>query len=75
MSWREKLRPASFRGVRFFVDDTSTSTGRKIQLQQRRSQPLQGRLSSDSRFRQDRPGARTDEQAGRPAQKRRGDSR
>ena len=32
MSWREKLRPASFRGVPFFVDDTSTSTGRKIQL-------------------------------------------
>lgn len=32
MSWREKLRPASFRGVRFFVDETSTSTGRKIQL-------------------------------------------
>lgn len=32
MSWRERLRPASFRGVPFFVDDTSTSTGRKIQL-------------------------------------------
>ena len=32
MTWRTKLRPASFRGVRFFVDDTSTTTGRKIQL-------------------------------------------
>jgi prophage DNA circulation protein len=30
MSWRQNLRPASFRGVTFHVDDRKFSTGRRI---------------------------------------------
>lgn len=30
MGWRESLRPASFRGVRFHIDGRSFSTGRRI---------------------------------------------
>ena len=32
MNWKTRLRPASFRGVRFFVDSTDSEAGRKIQL-------------------------------------------
>ena len=30
MSWREKLRPASFKGASFFIQDSSRSGGRRI---------------------------------------------
>jgi prophage DNA circulation protein len=30
MSWRDQLRPGSFRGVRFHLDDRSHETGRRI---------------------------------------------
>lgn len=30
MGWRENLRPASFRGVRFHIDSRSFTTGRRI---------------------------------------------
>ncbi len=32
MSWKDKMRQASFRGVPFFVEAASVETGRKIQL-------------------------------------------
>ena len=52
MSWREKLRPASFRGVSFFVDETSTSTGRKIQLHEypKRDLPFSEDMGKVSKF-------------------------
>jgi prophage DNA circulation protein len=31
-TWREQLLPASFRGVPFLIEDTSTPVGRKVQL-------------------------------------------
>lgn len=31
-TWREQLLPASFRGVTFLIEDTSTPVGRKVQL-------------------------------------------
>lgn len=32
MSWRDQLKPASFRGVPFFVDSSSYQGGRRVQL-------------------------------------------
>ena len=32
MSWKDRLRPASFRGVPFFVDTSQFTTGRRVQL-------------------------------------------
>lgn len=32
MSWKDRLRPASFRGVRFHVDDRQHQTGRRLAI-------------------------------------------
>jgi len=32
MSWKDNLRPASFRGVPFFIDTSQFTTGRRVQL-------------------------------------------
>ena len=32
MSWKENLRPASFRGVSFFIDTSEFTTGRRVSL-------------------------------------------
>lgn len=55
MSWKSKLRPASFRGVRFFIDSTDSEVGRKIQLHEypKRDVPYaedMGRVTRTYRF-------------------------
>lgn len=55
MTWKSKLRPASFRGVRFFVDATDAEVGRKIQLHEypKRDIPFaedMGKVSRTYRF-------------------------
>jgi prophage DNA circulation protein len=32
MAWRDRLRPASFRGIPFFIDTSQFTTGRRVQL-------------------------------------------
>lgn len=56
MDWRAKLRKASFRGVEFYVDSTSSPVGRKVQLHEypKRDIPFaedMGKVSRTYRFR------------------------
>ena len=55
MTWREELRPASFRGVKFFVSSDSSTFGRRVTLHQypQRDKPFAedlGRKAREYRF-------------------------
>jgi prophage DNA circulation protein len=51
MAWRDQLRPASFRGVPFFVDNASGTAGRRIVLHEypKRDKPLSEDMGRASR--------------------------
>lgn len=51
MAWRDRLRPASFRGVPFFIETSQFTTGRRIQLHEfpDRDEPFPEDLGKNTR--------------------------